>query len=92
MPQLLHVLNMQKKSADTLILVLSDHETGGMAISEEGGEVLIDWITGAHTGEMVPIFSFGKGSKYFNRVLDNTDIPRICAKIMNLRSLPHFCE
>lgn len=38
--------------------------------------------TGGHTGNMVPVFSFGAGSEAFDGVLDNTDIPKIIARLM----------
>ncbi|WP_235816530.1 alkaline phosphatase [Bacillus massilinigeriensis] len=38
--------------------------------------------TGGHTGNPVPLFSYGKGSEGFEGVLDNVEIPRIIAKLM----------
>lgn len=37
--------------------------------------------TGGHTGNMIPLFAYGNGAEQFNGVLDNTDIPKIVAKI-----------
>jgi alkaline phosphatase len=34
----------------------------------------IDWSTGSHTGEPVPVYAIGKGSEKFNGRMDNTEI------------------
>jgi alkaline phosphatase len=60
---------------DTLVLVLGDHETGGMRISETGAHKFrIEWSTGEHTATAIPVFSLGAGSERFTGFLDNTDI------------------
>lgn len=38
--------------------------------------------TGGHTGNMVPIFTYGKSAEKFEGILDNTDIPKMIAEIM----------
>jgi alkaline phosphatase len=55
---------------ETLIIVTSDHGTGGIALGNEVG-----WTTGGHTGEAVPLFAIGVGSELFAGRMDNTDIP-----------------
>ena len=62
---------------NTLIIVTSDHETGGLYLS--GGNVKksrvkADFSTGGHSGSMVPVFSYGPNSELFSGIYDNTSI------------------
>ncbi|MGM0375264.1 MAG: alkaline phosphatase [Bacteroidota bacterium] len=62
---------------ETLVIVTSDHETGGMSIKNgdfEKGQVSAKYTTGGHTGVMVPVFAFGPGAEHFTGVMKNTDI------------------
>ena len=65
---------------DTLILVTSDHETGGLSVqaARGAGEVPeVTWSTTGHTGVRVPIYAWGPGAERVTGVIDNTDIYRI---------------
>ncbi|MFO7932682.1 MAG: alkaline phosphatase [Bacteroidales bacterium] len=78
------VLEFAYKNGETLVIVGSDHETGGMAIlngSFETGYVEGEYTTGGHTGLMVPIFAYGPGAEKFTGIMDNTDVNK---KIKNL--------
>ncbi len=62
---------------ETLVIVTSDHETGGMAI--EGGsmtEAKVDgnYTTGSHTAVMVPVFTYGAGAENFAGTYNNTAV------------------
>lgn len=61
---------------ETLIVVTSDHETGGLAIAE--GErfdwARLSWSTGGHTGAKVAVFASGIGQELFAGSYDNTGI------------------
>jgi alkaline phosphatase len=63
---------------NTLIIVTSDHETGGMALLSgdfEKHELIgYDFSTKGHTAEMVPVFSYGPSALLFGGMQDNTDI------------------
>lgn len=70
-------LAFARKNENTLLIVTSDHETGGMTLT--GGDldtrqVEATYGTGGHTGVMVPVFAFGPGAEQFRGVYDNTDI------------------
>ncbi len=74
-------LDIVMDDGETLVIVTSDHETGGFAVhggSIEKGEVT-GWgfTSGDHTAAMVPIFACGPGSKAFGGILDNTDIGKV---------------
>jgi alkaline phosphatase len=68
-------LDFASKHPDTLVLVLGDHETGGMRIYEtRSGKFRIEWSTVEHTATAIPVFSLGPGSERFTGFFDNTDI------------------
>ncbi len=72
-----------ERKKNTLLIITSDHETGGFAIvgpsntlskesdlnSIEGG-----WVNKKHTGGDTIIWSQGPGSQQLGKALDNTDI------------------
>jgi len=71
------VLEFAAKDGETLVIVTSDHETGGMAVLNgdyNNGMVVGEFTTGGHTGLMVPVFSYGPGAEKFTGIMDNTDI------------------
>lgn len=41
----------------------------------------IGWTSGSHTNGYVPVFAIGAGAQHFNGRIDNTDIPKIIAKV-----------
>lgn len=70
-------LKFAAKDGETLVVVTSDHETGGMAItggSLEQGVVKAAYPTSGHTAVMVPVFSYGPGAENFTGIMKNTDI------------------
>lgn len=68
-------LDFAAKRGDTLVIALSDHETGGLRISEtKKGKFLMEWSLTDHTGTAVPLFAFGPGSAAFAGFQDNTDV------------------
>jgi alkaline phosphatase len=74
-------LDFAKSNPQTLILVLSDHETGGFAIHD--GSIENKTVTESsftrteHTAEMVPIFSYGRRAKDFTGIIDNTKVGQL---------------
>lgn len=71
------VFDYAEKNKNTLVIITADHETGGAAIT--GGNlvkssVVNRYVSGSHTGTMVPVFSFGPNSSYFKGIYDNTEI------------------
>lgn len=61
---------------DTLIVVTSDHETGGLSIAEGSGFDFgrLSWSTTGHTGQEVGVFAQGLGQELFSGSYDNTGI------------------
>ncbi|HYR28216.1 MAG TPA: alkaline phosphatase [Thermoanaerobaculia bacterium] len=68
-------LDFAAQSKDTLVIVTSDHETGGMRVTEtKSGRFRVEWSTTDHTAVSVPVFAFGPGSAGFAGFYDNTDV------------------
>ncbi len=66
-----------KQDGETLVVVTSDHDTGGMALhgfDPETAEITAGWTTGGHTGLMQPVFAWGPGSETFTGIYENTGI------------------
>jgi alkaline phosphatase len=66
------------ENEETLIVVTSDHETGGFAIHQGSADERMitetGFTTGSHTATMVPLFAIGPGSGAFGGIHDNTFI------------------
>lgn len=75
------VLKFMEKNPDTLLIVTSDHDTGGVKLPE-GDEKLSSLLTTKeHTATPVRVFAVGKGSEYFSgKTVDNTDIAKFLIK------------
>lgn len=85
-------LRFAAKDRRTLVIVASDHETGGFAVHAGNyatGKVRGRFTSVDHTGAMVPVFAYGPGAKHFTGIYDNTDLPRKILKAMKIKtSLP----
>ncbi len=78
-------LEFAAQNKETLVVVTSDHETGGMTILDgnyETGMVKGEFTTGGHTGIMVPVMAYGPGAEEFTGFMDNTDIPKKIRKLL----------
>lgn len=71
-------LKFMKDNPDTLLVITSDHETGGVKLPENDSEKLTDLLTVTeHTATPVRVFAVGEGSEYFkDKTVDNTDIAK----------------
>ncbi len=73
----------------TLVVVLADHETGGLSINSAGDDftasdsgLKYSFSTDDHSATMIPMFAYGTGAEHFTGVFDNTDIPKIIEKLL----------
>lgn len=85
-------LDFAMQNGRTLVIVISDHETGGFALhkgSMQTGQVTATgFTTTGHTATMVPIFAYGPASADFSGILDNTRVGQILiARLLN-RKIP----
>lgn len=68
---------------DTLIIVTSDHETGGLKVEENLGKNMypyVTWSTEGHTSSEVNAYFYGLYSELFKNIEDNTDFYSILKK------------
>ena len=68
------VLKFAEKEGNTLVIVTSDHETGGMAVTQgsyDGASLRIEFINSYHTAGFVGVFAYGPGEKLFGGIYDN---------------------
>ena len=72
------VLDFVKDNPDTLLIITSDHETGGLQLPEGDAQPTDDLFTTTwHSSTPVKVFALGYGSEYFNgKTVDNTDIAK----------------
>ena len=75
------VLDFAEKDGNTLVVVVSDHETGGFTLASktvelESGlkysdysEIEISFSTGGHSASLIPVFAFGPGAEKFRSLL-----------------------
>lgn len=77
-------LKFMEKNPDTLLIITSDHETGGVKLMDENTKYLSDLLTVTeHTATPVRVFGVGKGTEYFkNKTVDNTDIAKFIIKVI----------
>ncbi len=70
-------LEFARQDGETLVIVTSDHDTGGMGIhgfDPETRTVVAEWTTGGHTGLIQPVFAWGPGSEEFRGIYENTGV------------------
>ncbi len=72
-----------------LLIVVADHETGGLALLQgaEAGEWKVAYGSDGHTAELVPLFASGTGSERFGGTHPIDEIGRRLAEIV-LRDQP----
>jgi len=80
------VLDFAAEDGETLVVVTSDHETGGFTLSgapyrTNEGKIYDSYnkldprfSTGGHSATLIPVFAYGPGAAQFSGVYDNTDI------------------
>ncbi len=67
----------------TLIVVTADHETGGLAVEGAPGEgIRLDYTTGSHTAELVPLFAIGPGAERFTGIRSNAEVGRFLLELI----------
>lgn len=70
-------LRFADENGETLVIVLADHETGGMALGDgsvEEGKVQGRFTTGGHSALLVPVYAYGPHAGDFCGVIDNTEV------------------
>lgn len=81
-----YALDFAEKDENTLVLVTSDHETGGMSINDgkiDGSELTMKFTTTGHTAGMVGVFAKGPGEELFAGVFNIEMIGRNLFQLIN---------
>jgi alkaline phosphatase len=79
-------IDFAEKEGNTLVIATSDHETGGMAVTQgsfDGKSLSIEFINSHHTAGFVGVFAFGPGEKLFRGIYDNHFIGRKIFQLMD---------
>lgn len=75
-----YALDFAEKDKNTLVIVLADHDTGGLSVingDQKKKQFEIGWTTKNHAANMVAVFAKGPGAEKFTGILDNYQIGRI---------------
>lgn len=69
-------LDFAEADGNTLVIVTSDHETGGYSINYGSSRknFKVGFTTDYHTAQMVPVFAYGPNQESFIGIYDNTAI------------------
>lgn len=70
-------LEFRRRHPETLVVVLGDHETGGLSLRERGDSLVAAYTSDGHTGEMTPHFASGPGAGAFSGIRENREIGRL---------------
>lgn len=73
------------ENPQTLLIVLADHETGGLSLLDGNFEeqwVLGSYSTDDHTGIPIPYFVYGAGASQFQGIMDNTAVYHLIKKLL----------
>lgn len=72
-----------QRRSNTLILVVADHSTGGLALhTDAAGVFRAHYTTEGHTAELVPLFAGGPGALAFGGVKDNDAVGRLLLQMV----------
>lgn len=79
------MLDYAKTKDHVLVVVVSDHESGGLSLMQgEGMNYVPNYALDEHSGNMVAVFAYGPGAEQFTGLMDNTDIYYKLANILKL--------
>jgi alkaline phosphatase len=79
-------LEFAENDGNTLVIVTSDHDTGGMAITDgsfNADSLKIEFINTHHTAGFVGVFAYGPGSELFNSIYENYKIGQKLFKLLD---------
>jgi alkaline phosphatase len=73
-------IGQQQNPEKTLLVVLADHETGGLEVVQDNGAgnfPTVTWQGNDHTDTLIDVFAWGENAHLVSGLIDNTDIHRI---------------
>lgn len=69
------LVNWAQGRSDTLVIVTSDHETGGLTVTQNNGKdnyPTVSWSSIDHTAANVPVYATGVNAEQFSGTFQNT--------------------
>ncbi len=76
-------LAFQERRPNTLVIVVADHETGGLALHPDAmGVFRAHYTTGGHTAGLVPLFARGPGAEAFAGIRENDAVGRLLLEMI----------
>ncbi len=76
-------LEYQQRHPETLIVIVADHETGGLAIQAgPDGELVARYTTNDHTAQMIPLFAKGPGAEHFGGLITNERVGQLLMEMI----------
>lgn len=80
-------LDFAAKDGRTLVIVTSDHETGGFAVNPGSklNDIKVAFTTKSHTALLIPVFAAGPGEELFRGMYENTEIFHKIKALLNLQ-------
>jgi alkaline phosphatase len=82
------VLQWAEKDGETLVIVLADHETGGLTLLDgqiDAGSVVANFSTDGHSDIQVLVYAYGPGAEAFSGTFENTAIFNKISSLLNLK-------
>lgn len=82
------VMQWAEKDGQTLVIILADHETGGLTMLDGNirkGSVTGQFSTNGHSGIMVPVYAYGPGAENFTGIYENTEVFQKIVKLLKLK-------
>ncbi len=72
-------LEYQQRHPETLVIVLGDHDTGGLAILDDSAHTapVAAYLTPNHSANLVPLFASGPGANAFGGIIRNDRIGQL---------------
>ena len=70
-------IGQQQNPEQTLLVVLADHETGGLEVVQDNGAgnfPTVTWQGNDHTDTLIDVFAWGENAHLVSGLIDNTDI------------------
>jgi len=88
-------LDFAMKNKQTLVIVLADHETGGMGVVRgnlNGENMQAKFLSSSHTPIPVILFAFGPMAEKFTGVNHHTYIPKTISEILGIKNFPKIID
>jgi alkaline phosphatase len=82
-------LEYQAAHPRTLVVVTSDHETGGISLTHRSGdprrEATLGYATTDHSGVLVPLFATGPGAARLGGIIRNDEVGQVLLRFVRKR-------